>query len=129
MSTYLKRKLDMLESKIQELVSKYEKEVKERSSHKNPMFYTAVRNLQWAQCLLAAVKGEEMPQQAFDAICGIKSKVHTSLSEDERLAVHEGDNVMDILNKNRDIPQLHDKIEAKIKQAGLVTEGFYLRRK
>ncbi len=112
----------MLKNRYNELTE----EVKERSKHKNPMYYQALTQLRWARIVCALISGGEPSDEDVDAVCGIKLARQVSTPHVE-LKVKEGDNVMDILDKYRDVPNIHDKLHAAVKQAGLVVEGFYIR--
>ena len=111
---------------VQNLVKKYADEVKMRSSHKNPMYYAAVRNHQWAVCLLAALNNEELPQDVFNALCGNKSKTTTTATVDLKPELTPGVNIMDVLNRHRDIPNLHDNVEECMRELHVHVEGFYV---
>lgn len=113
---------------IDELVNKYETEVRERSVKKNPQYYHAVRNYQWAVCLQAALNSKPLPEEAWSALCGERSvKSTNSAIVPLSLNPKPGDNVMDILDKYREVPGIHDMLNKAIHDAGYHVEGFYVR--
>lgn len=112
---------------IRERWQQLKAEVEERSKHKNPMYYKALENYRWCSIVMELMEGDWPMDNEVEAVCGVKVTRQQTVS-DLVLDVKEGDNVMEILNKYRDtVPDIHDRLQAAVKQAGLVVEGFYVR--
>lgn len=115
--------LAMIKERWQQLKA----EVEERSKHKNPMYYKALENYRWCSIVMELMEGDWPMDNEVEAVCGVKVTRQQTVS-DLVLDIKEGDNVMEILNKYRDtVPDIHDRLQAAVKQAGLVVEGFYVR--
>lgn len=118
---------------IDELVNKYETEVRERSVKKNPQYYHALRNLQWSICLQAALSNKPLPEDAWGAICGTSSKSSGPSSIDFGFNPKPGDNVLDTLNKARKRTStpvsdgMHQQYEDALKRNKCHVEGLYVR--
>lgn len=119
---------------IDELVNKYEAEVRERSVKKNPQYYHALRNLQWSRCLQAALSNKPLPEDDWSALCGEKpSKSGGSCRIDFGFNPKPGDNVLDALNKARKRTStpvsdgMHQQYEDALKRNKCHVEGLYVR--
>lgn len=120
--------LGMIQARLKQL----EEEVQTRSKHKNPMFYAALNNLRWCSIVLTLMEGDWPMDKEVEAVCGIKQARTTQPASNIDLTkeIAPGVNVMDILNKYRDIePDIHNKLSKAVKDAGYVVQGFYIREK
>lgn len=115
---------------INDLVQKYQEEVTMRSKKKNPQYYHALNNLNWALCLQAALSNKPLPTEAWSRLCGT-SRVAPSPVSTSTLSIelHDGDRIMDILDAHRDIPDIHDQLKRAIDEQGFKVDGFYIRRR
>lgn len=118
---------------IDELVAKYDAEVRERSTHKNPQYYHALRNLQWSRCLQAALNNSPLPTDDWSALCGEKSsKSAGSGSATFNFDPKPGDKVLDLLDKARKrtstpvSDRMHDQFEEALRRNHCHVEGFYV---
>lgn len=120
--------LDMIRARYTQL----KEEVDQRSKHKNPMYYTAVNNLRWCRIVNDLLNGMTPDISDIEAVCGVKQPRTTQPVSNIDLTkeIAPGVNVMDILNKYRDIePDIHNKLSKAVKDAGYVVQGFYIREK
>lgn len=118
---------EMIRTRLKQL----EDEVKQRSSHKNPMYYAALNNLRWCNIVLTLMEGDWPIDEEVEAVCGVKAE-RTSTAQRVDLAAYikEGTNVMDILNKYRDtVPDIHDRLKQAVTAAGFTINGFYIVKK
>lgn len=117
---------------VEELVTKYETEVRERSVKKNPQYYHALTNYRWAICLQAALNNEPLPEDAFNALCGVKSKNSGPAKNKFNFNPKPGDRVLDILNEARsrtNTPvedRMHEEFEEALRQNKCHVEGMYV---
>lgn len=122
----------MIEDMIRDRLAQLEEEVQARSKHKNPMFYAALNNLRWCRIVDDLLNGITPDPADVNAVCGVKQTRNTQPSSNIDLTkeIAPGVNVMDILNKYRDIePDIHNKLSKAVKDAGYVVQGFYIREK
>lgn len=116
---------------IQERLTQLQEEVKQRSTHKNPMYYTALNNLRWCRIVSTLMDGGEPDIGDVEAVCGVK-QARPSLKGDDswKKMIKEGANVMDILNKYREaVPDIHDRLEQEVANLGYKVQGFYIIKK
>ena len=116
---------------IQERLTQLQEEVKQRSAHKNPMYYAALNNLRWCRIVHALMNGDEPDIGDVEAVCGVK-QARTDPKGDEswKKMIKEGANVMDILNKYREaVPDIHDRLEQEVANLGYKVRGFYIIKK
>lgn len=114
-----------------ELRDSLAEEVQERSTHKNPMYYHALKDLHWANVVCSLLQNQLPPQSDVDALLGIKQSREqastTDLSSVLAKQVAPGVNVMTILDKYRDtVPDIHDQLKRVIEQQHLKVKGFYI---
>ena len=122
----------MIEDLINNRLAQLEDEVQARSKHKNPMYYAAVNNLRWCRIVSDLLNGITPNPADIEAVCGVKQPRTTQPISNIDLTkeIAPGTNVMDILNKYRDIePDIHNKLGKAVKDAGYVVQGFYIREK
>lgn len=122
----------MIEDLIENRRKQLEDEVKQRSGHKNPMYYAAVNNLRWCRIVSDLLNNMTPDISDIEAVCGVKQPRTTQPASNIDLTkeIAPGVNVMDILNKYRDIePDIHNKLSKAVKDAGYVVQGFYIRKK
>lgn len=122
----------MIEDMIEDRLKQLEEEVQARSKHKNPMYYAAVNNLRWCRIVSDLLNGMTPDISDVEAVCGVKQPRTTQPASNINLTkeIAPGVNVMDILNKYRDIePDIHNKLSKAIEDAGYVVQGFYIRGK
>lgn len=122
----------MIEDMIRDRRIRLEEEVQARSKHKNPMFYAALNNLRWCSIVDDLLNGITPDPNDINAVCGVKQARTTQPASNIDLTkeIAPGVNVMDILNKYRDIePDIHNKLSKAVKDAGYVVQGFYIREK
>ena len=113
-------------------LTQLQEEVKQRSTHKNPMYYTALNNLRWCRIVDALMNGMEPTQEDVEAVCGVKqARVSVGTGDDSwKKMIKEGANVMDILNKYREaVPDIHDRLEREVASLGYKVQGFYIIKK
>lgn len=116
---------------IEELVTKYETEVRERSVKKNPQYYHALRNLQWSRCLQAALNNRALPEDDWSALCGEKTSGSSS-GRAFKFNPKPGDNVLELLDKARAststpvADKMHEQFEEALKKNKCHVEGFYV---
>lgn len=118
---------------INELVAKYEAEVRERSVKKNPQYYHALRNLQWSRCLQAALNNNPLPEDDWSALCGNKPLRRVSTTSDPfNFDPKPGDKVLDLLNEARSrtstpcADKMHEKFEEALRRNNCHVDGFYV---
>lgn len=116
----------MISNRLQQLSD----EVSKRAGHKNPMYYKALENYRWCRIVHALLNGDQPAVGDIEAVCGVKA-ARTSTTQPDVLSllreeVVEGVNVMDIINRHRDIPNVHDLLKQAIADEGYVVEGFYI---
>ena len=119
---------NMIRARLKQL----EEEVDQRSKHKNPMFYAALNNFRWCTIVMELMEGDWPMDNEVEAVCGVKQPRTTQPASNIDLTkeIAPGVNVMDILNKYRDIePDIHNKLGKAIEDAGYVVQGFYIRGK
>lgn len=105
-------------------------EVDERSKHKNPMYYAALNNYRWCSIVVALMERQWPMDNEIEAVCGVKQARQDSIALDLTSYIHDGANVMDVLNKYRDtVPDIHDRLKQAVKDAGFIVKGFYIRNK
>lgn len=118
---------------IQERLTQLQEEVKQRSTHKNPMYYAALNNLRWCRIVHALMDGGEPDIGDVEAVCGVKQArtITTGTGDDSwKKMIKEGANVMDILNKYREaVPDIHDRLEQEVANLGYKVQGFYIIKK
>ena len=117
---------------IQERLTQLQEEVKQRSTHKNPMYYAALNNLRWCRIVNTLMDGGEPDIGDVEAVCGVKQARVSSGTEDDswKKMIKEGANVMDILNKYREaVPDIHDRLEQEVANLGYKVQGFYIIKK
>lgn len=122
----------MIEDMIEDRLAQLEEEVQARSKHKNPMYYAAVNNLRWCRIVSDLLNNMTPDIGDVEAVCGVKQARTTQPASNIDLTkeIAPGVNVMDILNKYRDIePDIHNKLSKAVKDAGYVVQGFYIREK
>lgn len=127
----------------EELSSKLENVVRERSSNKNPMYYHALKDYTWSKIVCALANGKEPDAKDWDYVCGVKNRRSSSIQSvsaptklnnqslpDEVInMIDDGVKVMDILDKYRDtIPNLHKLLSKAVIDKGFRVEGFYIRK-
>lgn len=118
---------------IDELVNKYETEVRERSVKKNPQYYHALKNLQWSRCLQAALSNNPLPQDDWSALCGEKLPRRGPTDYDPfNFDPRPGDKVMDLLGAARNrtstpvSDRMHERFEEALRRNHCHVEGFYV---
>lgn len=113
---------------IRERLTQLQEEVKQRSTHKNPMYYAAVNNLRWCRIVNALMNGGEPDTGDVEAVCGVKQARSVTPGDDSwKKMIKEGTNVMDILNKYREaVPDIHDRLEQEVANLGYKVQGFYI---
>ncbi len=119
---------------IDELVAKYEAEVRERSTHKNPQYYHALRNLQWSRCLQAALSNQPLPGDDWSALCGEKPSRRGSMSASTSFNFDPkpGDKVLDLLDEARSrtstpvSDRMHEQFEEALRRNHCHVDGFYV---
>lgn len=114
---------------IQERLTQLQEEVKQRSTHKNPMYYAALNNLRWCRIVSTLMNGGEPDIGDVEAVCGVKqARVSAGTGDDSwKKMIKEGVNVMDILNKYREaVPDIHDRLEQEVANLGYKVQGFYI---
>lgn len=117
---------------IQERLTQLQEEVKQRSTHKNPMYYAAVNNLRWCRIVSTLMNGGEPDIGDVEAVCGVKQArtITTGGDDSWKKMIKEGANVMDILNKYREaVPDIHDRLEQEVANLGYKVQGFYIIKK
>ena len=117
---------------IQERLTQLQEEVKQRSTHKNPMYYAALNNLRWCRIVSTLMDGGEPDIGDVEAVCGVKqARVSVGTEDDSwKKMIKEGANVMDILNKYREaVPDIHDRLEQEVANLGYKVQGFYIIKK
>lgn len=117
-----------------ELRNKLEAEVRTRSSHKNPMYYHALKDLNWCTVVCALLNNELPEQGAVDALLGVKRPKEAvggvDITDTLVKLVKPGVNVMSILDKYRDtVPDIHDQLRRVINNQHLMVKGFYIVNK
>ncbi len=116
---------DMIRTRLKQL----EEEVQARSKHKNPMYYKALENYRWCSIVSDLLNGMTPDIKEVEAVCGVKS-ARTSTTQPSAIdlsdEIIEGANVMDIINRHRDIPNIHDILKQAIADEGYAVEGFYI---
>ena len=121
----------MIEDLIDNRRKQLEAEVAQRTGHKNPMYYAAVNNLRWCRIVSDLLNNMTPDMNDVEAVCGVKQPRTTQPVSNIDLTkeIAPGVNVMDILNKYRDIePDIHNKLSKAVKDAGYVVDGFYIRK-
>lgn len=119
---------------IDELVTKYETEVRERSVKKNPQYYHALRNLQWSRCLQAALNNQELPEDDWVALCGEKAPRGSGTCSGRvfKFDPKPGDKVLELLDKARAgtttpvADKMHEQFEEALKKNKCHVEGLYV---
>lgn len=113
---------------IRQRLTQLQEEVKQRSIHKNPMYYAALNNLRWCRIVDTLMNGGEPDIGDIEAVCGVKQARSTTLGDDSwKKMIKEGANVMDILNKYREaVPDIHDRLEREVANLGYKVQGFYI---
>lgn len=116
---------------IQERLTQLQEEVKQRSTHKNPMYYAALNNLRWCRIVSTLMDGGEPDIGDVEAVCGVKQARSNPEGDDSwKKMIKEGANVMDILNKYREaVPDIHDRLEQEVANLGYKVQGFYIIKK
>ena len=116
---------------IQERLTQLQEEVKQRSTHKNPMYYAALNNLRWCRIVSTLMDGGEPDIGDVEAVCGVKQVRSSTTGDDSwKKMIKEGANVMDILNKYREaVPDIHDRLEQEVANLGYKVQGFYIIKK
>ena len=117
---------------IQERLTQLQEEVKQRSAHKNPMYYAALNNLRWCRIVSTLMDSGEPDIGDVEAVCGVKQARVSAGTEDDswKKMIKEGANVMDILNKYREaVPDIHDRLEQEVENLGYKVQGFYIIKK
>lgn len=116
---------------IQERLTQLQEEVKQRSAHKNPMYYAALNNLRWCRIVNTLMDGGEPDIGDVEAVCGVKQARPSPKGDDSwKKMIKEGANVMDILNKYREaVPDIHDRLEQEVANLGYKVQGFYIIKK
>lgn len=115
---------------IDELVTKYENEVRERSVKKNPQYYHALRNLQWSRCLQAALNNRALPEDDWAALCG--EKAPRGSGHAFKFDPKPGDKVLELLDKARAstatpvADKMHEQFEEALKKNKCHVEGMYV---
>lgn len=123
-----------MEEQLRERCEALRQEVKERESHKNPMYYHALMNYSWSKIACALLSGQQPEQSDVDYVCGVK-KVRstttpgTSLPKDVAKAIEDGSivniRVMDILDKYREsVPNIHNLLSKALVDNGYAVKGF-----
>lgn len=117
---------------IDELVVKYEEEVRMRSTKKNPQYYHALKNYQWAVCLQAALKGNELPSAAWAALNGEANLRTSTGTKAFSFNPKPGDKVLELLDKARKststpvADKIHEQFEEALRRNKCHVEGFYV---